>query len=315
MIISLARKRSSLALGNVIGSAISNILGAFSLGLLFVKPSQADEQTLFDRSSKVYALVQLVFTLISALFLVFKNSINYVVAGSVLILGFAGYVLSIAWYIRKGLLNAPELSDSDSDNDSDSDESGNGSDDDSSVDNERTPLNTNSRTRVQAYGTSLPAIRKRKSRGLCYHIAMVLIGFSAIVLSSFVLSYAATGIADIFGLSDTLVGIVILSIATTLPEKFIAVMSGSRGHMNIMMANTVGSNIFLLGLCLGVILVGTGGHTNQGFVSNAEILVMVASTCAMTATVWLGARFARLVGLLMLVGYLAFCTVELVKGV
>lgn len=289
------RKRSSLALGNIVGSTISNILGAFSLGLLFIRPQDHAGETLFDASSKIYTLLQLGLTILTGALLGFGRHVNWKLAGWALILIFALYILSIAWYIRQGVLDAPELSDSDSDSDSESGEDVDTSDD------ERTPLNR-----------SLPGgfPKGKKPARVLYHIAMLLFGLSAVVLSSFVLSYAASGIADALGLSDVLVGVVILSLATTLPEKFIAVMSGSRGHLGIMLANTVGSNVFLLALCLGITLVATDGQFNQDSVNPIELGVMVASTAAMTATVWMNATWARATGAVMLVAYVAFCFLE-----
>ncbi len=82
---------------------------------------------------------------------------------------------------------------------------------------------------------------------------MLAAGFVAILLSSHVLSKAATSLVDQHGISADLFGVVILSIATTTPEKFISALSGYKGHMGIMMAHTVGSNIFLLTLCIGII--------------------------------------------------------------
>jgi Ca2+/Na+ antiporter len=92
-----------------------------------------------------------------------------------------------------------------------------------------------------------------KPRSLPFHFAMLAAGFVAILLSSHVLSKAATSLVDQHGISADLFGVVILSIATTTPEKFISALSGYKGHMGIMMAHTVGSNIFLLTLCIGII--------------------------------------------------------------
>ena len=101
--------------------------------------------------------------------------------------------------------------------------------------------------------TSSQASRRTTPKhGIPYHIGNLVLGFLAIVLSSYVLSHAASNLVDEIGLSDVLFGVVILSIATTLPEKFIAVLSGWRGHTGILVANTVGSNIFLLSLCMGI---------------------------------------------------------------
>jgi Ca2+/Na+ antiporter len=113
-------------------------------------------------------------------------------------------------------------------------------------------------------------------------------GFLALVLSSYVLSHAASNLVDEFGISDILFGIVILSIATTIPEKFVSVISGFRGQAGIIVANTVGSNIFLPSLCMGVLWVSTGGAFDQGSVNATELGVMLGTTVAMTVTrlVW-----------------------------
>jgi Ca2+/Na+ antiporter len=63
VVAAILQHHSPLALGNVTGSTISNILGAFSLGLLF-HPQGLE----FDRSAKLYsALLFLVATLFVAL--------------------------------------------------------------------------------------------------------------------------------------------------------------------------------------------------------------------------------------------------------
>ena len=118
MVLSVAQHRSSLALGNIVGSTISNILGAFSLGLLFHKNS---DEVVFDKSSKIYSLLLLVLTAVISALVAFGHRIVSRAVGAVAIGLFVVYILSIAWTIYKGLITAPEASDSDSsDDDSDS---------------------------------------------------------------------------------------------------------------------------------------------------------------------------------------------------
>lgn len=128
-----------------------------------------------------------------------------------------------------------------------------------------------------------------------------------IILSGFVLSSAVANLVDAFGISDILGGVVILSIATTFPEKFVAVISGNKGHLDIMLANTVGSNLFLLTLCLGVVWLGSEAG---GGMAIWEVLVMLGSTAALAVTILLPAKSYRLVGLIMLVSYIAFIVAE-----
>jgi Ca2+/Na+ antiporter len=91
-------------------------------------------------------------------------------------------------------------------------------------------------------------------------------------------------------------GVIILALATIPPEKFIAVLSGYRGHTGILVANTVGSNISLLSLCMGIVMVETEGNFDAGSVKIAELCVMWGTTLAFTATIWFGGRWSRWIG-------------------
>ncbi|PNP78516.1 hypothetical protein FNYG_08146 [Fusarium nygamai] len=314
VVASLAQGRPSLAVGNIIGSAISNILGAFSLGLL-IRPTGSHIE--FDRSSKIYSLCLLVITTFVAPVIYFSQRIVWLISGSVLIALFAIYLITIGWAISRGSLTAPEGSDDDS------------SDDESdtlsieSPESVRSPLlpgrgeyESEDSERDQRVDGSSEVVgvtnvsTRRRRRSLGYHIGFLVLGFLAICLSGYVLSHAAINVTDAIGISDVLFGIVILAIATTLPEKFVAVLSGNRGHVGILVANTVGSNVFLLSLCLGIVMVDTSGNFDGGNVNVPELCVLWGSTLALTITIWYGERFDRWIGGTMLFGYIVFIVLE-----
>ncbi|KAK1574604.1 uncharacterized protein LY79DRAFT_593170 [Colletotrichum navitas] len=278
----LAQGRASLALGNIVGSAISNILGAFSLGLIFRKTGDSMQ---FDRTARIYSLLLFGVTTAVIPVIYFPRQGLSRVAGIVLIVAFAVYILSVGWAISRGALAAPEGSDSDGDSSSD-DES------------DAEPASRRRPSREQQPLLSSSENFARRRRGLRYHIAYLLVGFLAMFLSGYVLSHAATNVADALGASEALFGIAVLAIGTNLPEKFVAVLSGNRGHGGILVANTVGSNIFLLSLCLGIVM------------SWAELAVLWVSTLLFTVAVCVEGKLHRLVGGLMLVGYIAFIVVE-----
>lgn len=347
--ICIARHRPSLAVGNVVGSAISNILGAFSLGLMFRKD---DGPVVFDRSSKIYTLLLLLLTVLIFGLSEFGHHGVWRIAGGVSIGLFVIYAGSIAWSITRGLVVAPELSDTDSDSDDSSDDEEevtlpyqddtrefdtaddtlkkppsmrNMIDDSGVPDSAVNSLTQSSRNDIhttptestallvsaETRGTASPTVgRITYKHSVSYHVGNLVLGFLAIILSSFVLSHAASNIVDELGFSDVLFGVVVLSIATTLPEKFVAVISGQRGHTGILVANTVGSNIFLLSLCMGIIWLSTGGEFDQGSINTAELGVMLGSTLAMTFVVWFGAHWSRALGAIMLLAYIAFLVLE-----
>ena len=293
MIAAILQHRSPLALGNVMGSTISNILGAFSLGLLFY-PQGLE----FDRSAKIYSALLFVVTTLFVV-LAFFNQLNQIVSG-VLIAIFALYIVSIIYAIYEGVASPLELSNSDSDgesSDSDDGESVNHapvSETSPLIENEHTPSSADKRT--------------RRSRSLPYHIFQLILGFISLSLSGYILSHSAATIADSLHLSGTVFGLTVVSFATTLPEKLVAILSGSRGHGGIMAATTAGSNIFLLTLCVGV--VAAAGYQVQeadNFVL-FELVVVWVSSLVFCAVIFLG--LGRNAGVVLLVAYLVFLCLE-----
>ncbi|TIA40674.1 hypothetical protein D6C78_02379 [Aureobasidium pullulans] len=297
----MLQNRPSLAIGNIVGSCISNILGAFSLGLIF---RNQEELIAFDASAKTYTLILFLLTLLFTGLVQWGSLDQTRTIGVILIVVFVVYVASVAYLIVKGRLTAPE-----SDSDSESEGESIDSEDDEEEATSISRAQVNSTTPLLEAQQELSIVRQHE-HSISYHVASLVFGFLAIVLSSFVLSNAASTIADQTGLSDVLFGVVFLSIATTLPEKFVAVVSGSRNRTGILVANTVGSNIFLLSLCMGVLLVSTAGTVDNATINIAELGVLVGSTLFMALTVWFGARWSRVAGMVMLIGYLAFLILE-----
>ena len=265
------------------------------MGILFKETENSE----FDSSSKLYSLILLGLTTLICPAVYFHGRIAWLAVGIVLVTAFILYAVVVAGAISRGILAAPRDSDSDSDSISDS-----GSSRDSAVAN--MPEATSSTTLLP---TNTPRPH-RSQHTLWYHASYILFGLLALILAGFVLAESATVITDSTGLSDLVFGVVILSIATTLPEKFVAVMSGSRGHTGILVANTVGSNIFLLSLCLGIVMINAMEALDENDIRLRELLVLWGSTLTLTTTMWLQGRWRRYSAVAMIVGYVRFIVVE-----
>jgi len=311
VIAAVAQHQSPLALGNVIGSVISNILAAFSLGLLFQHGYVA-----FDSSSKIYVTLLLLLTPPVTVLAYFGK--GGLILGSVLLMVFGLYLFSIGVAIFRGVLAAPEPDDSSDDSDSDSDTNSHSASNGNRSSNNHHPAtvrpdgqsegisNENRMPTVEPSPPSPPSRAPRHSpRRLRTHVFQLILGFLALGLAGYVLSHSATSIASELNISGTVYGITILAFATTLPEKFVAVIGASRGHSGIVVANTVGSNIFLLTLCLGVVYVS---GNEAGTITPFELAVALASVVALAVIVFFGAR--RWMGAALLVGYVVFFVLE-----
>ncbi|KAI9875041.1 MAG: hypothetical protein M1830_008991 [Pleopsidium flavum] len=297
VIAAVIQQKSPLAIGNVVGSSISNILGAFSLGLLF-----HSEPTVFDRSSKIYTALLLLLTSVFVALAFFKQLGK--ITGGIFVSVFAIYVASIGFAIYRGVLDAPEGSDDESGNESSDEETDEESTIHQPLHSEASPLLSNG----QAPEAVPVPPKSRAHHGLIYHICQLLFGFISLSISGYVLSRSASSLADAVHLSGTVLGITILSFATTLPEKFVAVLGGSRGHAGIVVANTAGSNIFLLTLCLGVVLLSGDLDRHASSVVPFELAVTWASAAILFVVVMLGSR--RWVGGVLLLLYIAFLILE-----
>ncbi|CAD6884501.1 unnamed protein product [Tilletia laevis] len=150
-----------------------------------------------------------------------------------------------------------------------------------------------------------------------------LIGFALLALSGSLLASSGAGLAALFGWSDTLFGLTLLSFLTTLPEKGLSVMAGRKGLHGALAGAAAGSNTFLLTLCAGVALLGVADEraaSYTGLSSNGsqpqaplikwqEILLLWLSSLALWTICLAGGR--RWHGVVLLAAYVAYLVVEL----
>ncbi|KAJ9292717.1 hypothetical protein DTO271G3_8531 [Paecilomyces variotii] len=296
IVAAILQHRSPLALGNAMGSTISNILGAFSLGLLCHPDGIA-----FDSSAKMYSLLLLsVTTLFVAL--AFFHQLNRV-TGGILIGVFALYIMSIGYAIYRGITKPIPLSDSDSDDDVERPPGQNSW----RPTSENSPLLGNANLPQETIST-VEETNRNPSRPLYQHIFQLLLGLLALSLSGYILAHSAGAVADSLHLSGTVFGLTVIAFATTLPEKLLSILSGFRGQGGIIVATTAGSNIFLLTLCVGVVAVaGIPVDQTDTFLLFDLVTVWMSSLC-FTAVVFLGP--SRLAGLVLLAAYIVFLVLE-----
>lgn len=67
-----------------------------------------------------------------------------------------------------------------------------------------------------------------------------------LLLSSELLVWSATNIAQLLGVSEMLIGLTVIAVGTSLPELVVSMTSALKGHTDMAIGNIVGSNIFNL---------------------------------------------------------------------
>jgi len=116
--------------------------------------------------------------------------------------------------------------------------------------------------------TSLPSMKKS--------IVLTVIGIIGIVLGSNFVVDGASGLAKIIGVSERMISLTIVSLGTSLPELVTSVTATKKGEYDIAIGNVVGSNIFNIGVVIGIPIALMGGIASINF-SYIDIIVMIAA--------------------------------------
>lgn len=127
-------------------------------------------------------------------------------------------------------------------------------------------------------------------------------GIIALPIGAELVVSGASYIASSFGISDTAIGLSIVAIGTSLPELATSVMAAWRGSTNVAVGNVVGSNIFNIGLIIGV----TGLIIPMDVAPRIiieDMWVMAATALFIVVLALMRAPITRGLGALMLLAY------------
>jgi hypothetical protein len=133
----------------------------------------------------------------------------------------------------------------------------------------------------------------------------VVIGIVALTAGGNLTEAGATRIASGLGMSDELIGLTIVALATSLPELATSVQAVRRGTVDIAVGNVVGSNIFNILLVMGATaVVGDVTVPADGWASLGMMALLSALLVPMSRV--RGPWINRLEGLTLLAVYLGF---------
>ena len=88
---------------------------------------------------------------------------------------------------------------------------------------------------------------------------------------------AAVGTSKRFAIPKFIIGMTIVSFATSLPELIVSIRSALEGYPDLALGNVVGSNIANLGLVLGVVLLFTRIEVSKSFYQSDWPMMFIAS--------------------------------------
>ncbi|MEI3163277.1 MAG: calcium/sodium antiporter [Lachnospirales bacterium] len=95
-------------------------------------------------------------------------------------------------------------------------------------------------------------VEEVKTRSLPVSIAFIVIGLAGVIYGGDFVVNSATAIAQTFGMSNTLIGLTIVAVGTSLPELVTSIVAAKKGEADLALGNVIGSNIFNILLVLGI---------------------------------------------------------------
>jgi cation:H+ antiporter len=139
-------------------------------------------------------------------------------------------------------------------------------------------------------------------------VAMAVVGIAITIFGARYLVDGAIALAKGLGVSDTIIGLTIVAVGTSMPELVTSVMAAIRKHADVAYGNIVGSNIFNVLFILGATSVIQPIEMPRQ-IAQFDIWVMLIATALLVYFARTGAKLQRWEGWVFIacyVGYTAY---------
>ncbi|MFD1661733.1 calcium/sodium antiporter [Streptomyces caeni] len=144
-------------------------------------------------------------------------------------------------------------------------------------------------------------------RAVGVNLALVAFGVALLVAGAHLLVNAASQVAAVLGVSDLIIGLTVVAIGTSLPELATSIMAVIKGERDLAVGNIVGSNMFNIGVAIGMTAtIAPHGIDVAPAVIRFDLPVMLAVSLALLPITFTGFAVSRLEGALFLGYYGAY---------
>ncbi|MDD5618626.1 MAG: sodium:calcium antiporter, partial [Candidatus Omnitrophica bacterium] len=145
-------------------------------------------------------------------------------------------------------------------------------------------------------------------------VIRIIIGLFALFVGSKLVVAAAVFIAEKMHISETLIGLTVVAMGSTLPELTASVVAAFKKHPDLALGNIVGSNIVNIFLVLGICSVIRPLSLRPQ--DNFAIIIAIAASFLLFASAFVGKRrvIDRWVGIAFITIYLLYVAVAIRLG-
>ena len=140
---------------------------------------------------------------------------------------------------------------------------------------------------------------------LSLNILFLLLGLAMTIGGARLLVVGAIDIAEAFGISETVIGLTIVAVGTSLPELVTSVAAAIRKQSDLAFGNVIGSNIYNVLFILGATAMVKPLPVPEQIV-RLDIWVMLFASALLVVMAMTAWRISRLEGALLLASYIAY---------
>jgi cation:H+ antiporter len=137
-------------------------------------------------------------------------------------------------------------------------------------------------------------------------IAFIVLGLAGLVFGGEFIVDGATGLAKNFGLSERVIGLLIVGPGTSFPELIASIVAARKGSADMVVGNVLGSNIFNIFFTLGATAIIHPVPLDLAL--NMAVLFNIAVTFLLVIYVWFSRQkqLGRGMGVFLLLSYIGY---------
>ena len=143
-------------------------------------------------------------------------------------------------------------------------------------------------------------------------IGLTIVGIICLVLGSNAVVDSAVVIAGKLGVTERIIALTIIALGTSLPELVTSIVAARKREVDIAIGNVVGSNIFNIGIVLGLPITLFGGIEKIAF-GYLDMITMLVATVLLFIFCYNDRKLTRKEGLILLTIFILYYGYILIK--
>lgn len=149
--------------------------------------------------------------------------------------------------------------------------------------------------------------------GILKSLVYIIGGMAAVIFGSNMVVDNASEIAKMLNISEKIISLTIVALGTSLPELVTSVQASRKGENDIAIGNIIGSNIFNIGMVIGVPTAFIGSVNAASF-NYIDLLVMIFSAILLFILTFKDREVRKKEGIIMLLLFIAYYTYVIIGG-